>query len=236
MHAVAKASARLAQVVRDSINHFRVLTPSDRQRVSQALLAASVDHAASLTHLLSIPSPSAAFSGVGLFRLQLDALARGIYFARSETSSDEDLANFLENDRMPQVATERGKKRSIHLKELIDGVREFIAVKAPDLAAAGLVSRFTYGLGQFNGYVHGGNEVVKAYQEHERHGLIFMPDFKSLANVCLHAATLSLFAELTQIFVVAGKANATFPNAQERDRIYGEFVKAGKVVRAQRGS
>ena len=235
MHSIALASGRLAELLRQSLNDARVPTPTPRQRVAQALLAASADHAVSLNLLLSRPSPSAAFSAVGLFRLQLDALARGIYFARPEVSSDKEVEDFMLNDRMPLVKPPNERKRQIRLDELIARLREFIATVSPDLAKAGLHLRFSYALEAFNGFVHGGRDVVESYQEHSKFGLIFHPDFKTLANISLHATTLSLIAELTQLFVVAGLKTVSFSNNNERMQVFQAFVEAGKRVRPPGG-
>lgn len=230
MHEIALASGTLAELLRESLNEGRVQAPTSRQRVAQALLAASVDHAVSLNLLLSRPSPSAAFSAVGLFRLQLDALTRGIFFARPEFSSDEQVEDFMLNDRMPLVKPSNERKRQIRLDELVARLREFIATVSPDLAKAGLHHRFSYALDAFNGFVHGGRDVVESYQEHSKFGLIFHPDFKTLANISLHATTLSLIAELTQLYVVAGLKTVTFSNIDKRDQIYSAFIEAGKRV------
>lgn len=187
MHDIALASGRLAELLRQSLNDARVEAPTPRQRVAQALLAAGVDHAVSLNLLLSRPSPSAAFSAVGLFRLQLDALSRGIFFARPEFSSDEEVADFMLNDRMPLVKPLNQKKRQIRLDELIARLRDFVATVSPDLASEGLHLRFSYALDAFNGFVHGGKDVVESYQEHSKFGLIFHPDFNTLANISLQA-------------------------------------------------
>jgi len=231
MHEIALASGRLAELLRQSLNDARVSSPTPRQRVAQALLAAGVDHAVSLNLLLSRPSPSAAFSAVGLFRLQLDALARGIFFADSEFSSDEEVTDFILNDRMPLVKPPNQKKRQIRLDELIARLRDFVSKVAPDLANQSLHLRFSYALDAFNGFVHGGRDVVESYQEHPKFGLVFHPDFNVLANISLHATTLSLIAELTQLFIVAGQKNVSFSNHGERMKIYNAFVEAGKKVK-----
>lgn len=236
MHEIALASGSMAELLRQSLNDARVQAPTPRQRVAQALLAAGVDHAVSLNLLLSRPSPSAAFSAVGLFRLQLDALARGIFFARPEFSSDEEVTDFMLNDRMPSVRPPNEKKRQIRLDELIARLRDFVATVSPDLANAGLHLRFSYALDAFNGFVHGGRDVVKSYEEHSKFGLIFSPDFNTLANISLHATTLSLIAELAQLFFIAGRKSVTFSNHDERMRIYEAFVEAGKRVKHPPGS
>jgi hypothetical protein len=236
MHRIAYVCGRMAELLRQSLNTLRVKAPSPRQRVAQALLAAGADHAVSLNLLLSRQSDSAAFSAVGLFRLQLDALSRGIFFARSEYSSDAEVDDFLLNDRMPWVQPPGEKKRQIRLSELIERLRDFLADAAPELAKAGLHHRFSYALDDFNGFVHGGSDVVRAYQESERNGLIFAPNFYTLANISLHATTLCVIAEMAQIFYVSEKSTVSFANGKERDEAYAAFVDAGRSVRRHRES
>jgi len=139
------------------------------------------------------------------------------------------------NDRMPLVKPPNERKRQIRLDELIAQLREFIATVSPELAKAGLHNRFSYALDAFNGFVHGGRDVVKSYQEHSKFGLIFHPDFKTLANISLHATTLSLIAEMTQFYVVAGLKSMTFSNIDKRDQIYKAFLDAGKRVEPNGG-
>lgn len=232
MHEIAVACSRLTEMVRHSVNDSRIRDPDSRQRVAQALLAAAIDHAVSITYLLSHPSPSLVFSAIGVFRMQLDALCRGIFFARKEFSTDAEIADFLASDRMPLVKPlGEKKKRQIMLEELIAKLRDFLASEHPKLAEQGLHHRFDYALRKFNGYVHGGNEVVEAYQEHAELGMVFIPDFNALANIALHATTLSIIAEMTQLFFVSGNEHATFPNGEARMRVYQAFIEAGKKVR-----
>lgn len=235
MHEIAIACGRLTEMVRHSVNDARVRDPNSRQRVAQALLAAAIDHAVSVTHLLSRPSPSLAFSAVGVFRMQLDALSRGIFFALQEFSTEAEVADFLANDRMPLVKPPGKKRRQIRLEELIAKLRDFLASEHPMLAEQGLHHRFSYALDLFNGYVHGGNEVVEAYQEHPGLGMVFNPDFNTLANIALHATTLCLIAEMTQLFFVSGNRQATFPNGEVRMSVYQLFVEAGKRVKPPQG-
>lgn len=236
LHRLAHACGTLAEIVRQSINDFRVRQPTDRQRTAQALLAAGADHGVSLNILLSRPSPSAVFSGAALFRMQLDAVSRGVFFASPKYSTDGNVEDFLTNDRMPLVKEPGKRPRQIRLEELIEKMRDFLAASQPALAEAGLHERFRYGLETFNGLVHGGSEVVHAYQEHERFGLIFHPDFSALANVALHSATLCLVAEMTQIFIVAGHKQATFENTERRVAAYKAYLEAGKQFRNLRES
>lgn len=231
MHEIALASGRLVELMRQSMNDARVEVPNPRQRVAQALLAAGVDHAVSINFLLSRPSPSAAFSAAALFRLELDVLSRGIFFALPEFSSDEEVADFMLNDHMPWVKPPGKKKRRMRLDELIARLRDFVAKVSPGLANEALHLRFSYALDAFNGIVHGGRDVVEAYQEHSEFGLIFHPDFNALANMALHATTLSVLAEMTQLFVVAGLKTVVFSNEDERKRIHEAFLEAGKRVK-----
>lgn len=231
MHEIAVACSRLAEMVRHSVNDARVRDPDSRQRVAQALLAAAIDHAVSVTYLLSHPSPSLVFSAVGIFRMQLDALSRGIFFACQEFSTDAEVDDFLAKDRMPLVQPPGKKKRPIRLEELIAKMRDFLASEHPKLAEQGLHHRFSYALDRFHGYVHGGNEVVEAYQEHPGLGMVFNPDFNTLANIALHATTLCLIAEMTQLFFVSGNRQATFPSGEVRISVHQAFVEAGKRVK-----
>jgi hypothetical protein len=168
--------------------------------------------------------------------MQVDAVSRGAFFASPKYSTDADVKDFLTNDRMPLVKEPGKRLRQIRLEELIEKMRDFLATSQPALAEAGLHERFRYELDGFNGLVHGGSDVVRAYQEHPQFGLIFQPDFEALANLALHSATLCLIAEMTQIFIVAAHTTATFRNLEQRTAAYDAYLEAGNAVRRLRES
>lgn len=154
----------------------------------------------------------------------------GSSFASSKYSTDAEVEDFLTNDRMPLVKGSGKRPRQLRLEELIEKMRDFLATAQPALAKAGLHERFRYELGGFNGLVHGGSDVVRAYQEHPQFGLIFQPDFEALANLVLHSTTLCLIAEMTQTFIVAGHATATFRDPERRAVAYNAYLEAGERV------
>jgi hypothetical protein len=195
MAAVARTAEPVARHIRTSVEQVLVDTLSPRMGLVRALLTSSMDHSVAITTLLGGNDRMTAYSAVTLFRPQLEALARGIFFSRMDKSTDEQVDYFLRNDELPEVPQGEGKKaRRPYLSELLADAREVLRAFLPPGLQGTVDSSFTYALDVYNGFVHGGAKVTIAYKE--RNGRYdFLPDFKQVTLVAQHSMAMAHFAE-----------------------------------------
>ena len=195
MAAIAAAANRVARDVRVASDKFAPKELSTRQRLARALLTSSIEQAVALTKLLSLNDPYCAYPALTLFRPQLEALARGVFFALPEASSDDEVDSFLESDRMPKrQPADGGKPRTQYLSELLDSTRGVLRQFLPPELAELVDYAYTYDLDMYNGIVHGGSNVDIAYRlSGER--LLFAPEFYQLMNIARHSMAQAHFAE-----------------------------------------
>jgi hypothetical protein len=195
MAAIAAAANQIARDIRTAIDKFAPKVLSTRQRLARALLTSSIEQSIALTQLLARNDPYCAYPALTLFRPQLEALARGVFFAIPASSSDEEVASFLAADKMPKRQPEDGgKRRAQTLRELLDSTREVLRQFLPPNLAARVDYAYTYDLNLYNVIVHGGAKVDMAYRlSGDR--LLFAPEFYQLMNIARHSMAQAHFAE-----------------------------------------
>lgn len=195
MAAIAEAANQIARDIRTAIDMFAPKELTMRQRLARALLTSSIEQSIALTQLLARNDPYCAYPALTLFRPQLEALARGVFFAIPATSSDEEVASFLATDKMPKRRpADGGKLRAQYLSELLDSTRGVLRQFLPPELAAQVDFAYTYNLDLYNAIVHGGSKVDMAYHISGDH-LLFAPDFYQLMNIARHSMAQAHFAE-----------------------------------------
>lgn len=195
MAAIAAAANQVARDIRAAIDKFAPRELSTRQRLARALLTSSIEQSVALTQLLASNDPYCAYPALALFRPQLEALARGVFFAIPDASSDEEVAHFLATDKMPKRQPSDGSKpRAQYLSELLDSTRGVLRqFLPPDLAVLADYA-YTYDLGLYNAIVHGGATVNEAYHP-SGDRFLFAPEFYQLMNIARHSMAQAHFAE-----------------------------------------
>lgn len=194
MAAVVDAGEAVARDIRATLDRFAPATVTRRQSLARALLTSSVDHAISLTSLLSKRDPSCAYSAVTLFRPQLEALARGVLFGRKDKSTDADVERFLEKEKLPKREQADGTRREPYLRELLTDTREVLRAFLPPHLQEGAEVSFTYALNDYQGFIHAGKSVHLAYRQSDC-GYVFMPNFVQLTSVAQHSVAMAHLAE-----------------------------------------
>lgn len=195
MAAIADTANQIARDIRTTIDTFAPKELSRRQRLARALLTSSIEQSIALTQLLARNDPYCAYPALTLFRPQLEALARGVFFAIPAASTDEEVDSFLATDRMPKrQPTDGSKPRVQYLGELLDSTRGVLRQFLPPDLADKVDFAFTYDLDLYNAIVHGGSKVDMAYQlSGDR--LKFAPEFYQLMNIARHSMAQAHFAE-----------------------------------------
>jgi hypothetical protein len=177
---------------REAMDGFTYNSDAPRDQLVRTLFTSSIDHSLSIAFLLSQGFASYGYSAMALFRPQLEAFARGVFFATPAETPDTDVDRFILKDELPGRPGNNGKLRPINLSELIDVTRQQLATfagpDAPDINEA-----FRYVLKEFNGVVHGGGTVMKMYEKRDSRR-IFLPHFEDLFNLLKHSAALTLLA------------------------------------------
>lgn len=195
MATIAAAANRIARDIRTAIDKFAPNELSTRQRLARALLTSSIEQAIALTQLLALNDPYCAYPALTLFRPQLEALARGVFFAIPDASSDEEIASFLATDKMPKrQPSDGGKPRTQYLSELLDSTRGVLRQFLPPDLAALVDYAYTYDLDLYNAIVHGGSKVDMAFVP-SGDRLLFAPEFYQLMNIARHSMAQAHFAE-----------------------------------------
>lgn len=202
MAAIAAAANQIARDIRAAIDNFAPKYLSTRQRLARALLTSSIEQSIALTQLLARNDPYCAYPALTLFRPQLEALVRGVFFAIPDASSDEEVASFLATDKMPKrQPVDGGKPRALHLSELLDSTREVLRRFLPPDLAARVDYAYKYDLDLYNGIVHGGSKVDRAYRlSGDR--LQFAPEFYQLMNIARHSMAQAHFSEGVLLAIV----------------------------------
>lgn len=195
MAAIARVVNAIARDIRVAIDKLAPDALSRRQRLSRALLTSSIEHSVALTHLLAQHDPYYGYPAVTLFRPQIEALARGVFFTLPTASSDEEVESFLETDKMPKrLPADGGKPRTQHLSELLDSTRGVLKHFLPAALVPFVDQAYSYDLDTYNGFVHGGSKVEVGYACIGRR-LLFSPDFYQLMNIARHSLAQAHFAE-----------------------------------------
>ncbi|HWX64931.1 MAG TPA: hypothetical protein VNZ27_00755 [Rhodanobacter sp.] len=203
MVVAARICHRFTALTRASMDHLGCRVETLRSTIARPLLASSVDHALSLTHLLSQNDPANAYSAVALFRLQLDAMGRGVFFALPAHSSDEEVERFSSSSKMPKRQQPNGGINHITLAQLLDVARTELKALVGEEIQNRIDQTFRYALDHFNGFVHGGNSVKSAYKEINGR-YIFLPDFSVLRSLAMHCAALALTAHAINLVHLCG--------------------------------
>lgn len=204
MAAVARVAEPLVRDVRDAIGGVHKGELGFRLSLVRALLTSSIDHSVAIATLLARNDRMTAYSAITLFRPQLEALARGVFFLRKDKSTDEQVEYFLANDELPEVSQPDGKKpRRPHMGELLAGAREVLRAFLPPHLQESVDSSFGYALNVFHGFVHGGAKVAIAYRERNDQ-YEFLPDFRQVTLVAQHSLAMAYFAEGVLMAIVFG--------------------------------
>jgi len=200
----AKVCLHMLGWIRQGFNETGTDNATDRVGIARPLLASSIDHGIALTKLLSLDRPYFAYPAVALFRPQLEALGRGVFFAFPEFSEEREVARFICKDEMPKRAQDDGSIRTITLSQLLALSREVTAQLLPEHRRAHMEEAFTYGLKEYNGFIHGGGKVTVAYRQEES-AFFFQPNFEELYKLAKHAVALATTAEaVNSLFVCRG--------------------------------
>ncbi len=195
MAAIAGAANAVVRDIRMAVDKVAPQALSPRQRLVRGLLTGSVETALALTHLLAQNDPFLAYPAMALFRPQLEAMARGVFFAVPSASTDDDVLEFLKTDRMPKKPDpDGGDPRRQHLNELLKGTQSVLKKFLPPSLAPMVDEIYSYNLDHFHGFVHGGAKVGEGYEQRGE-WLLFSPDFFQLMNIARHSVALAMLAE-----------------------------------------
>ncbi|MDA3913280.1 hypothetical protein [Oleiagrimonas sp.] len=195
MAEIAIAANRISRDIRVAIDKFAPEKLTARQRLARGLLTSSIEQSIALTDLLAKDDPYIAYPALTLFRPQLEALARGVFFSTSDISTDEEVKQFIYTDKMPKrPPPDGGTQRRQYLSELLDSTRGVLKLFLPPDLVTRVDEIYTYNLDLYNAFVHGGYTVQLGY-ENIQSNYIFSPHFYRLMNIARHSLAQAHFAE-----------------------------------------
>ncbi|HHA2863488.1 DUF6988 family protein [Stenotrophomonas maltophilia] len=175
----------------------RITVPagSERHRVTFQLLRASMDYARALLFLLETHPIDLPAVALAMHRSQIEQFLRAVFV--QFLADDEQLADFLQEDRGPRKKNEKGKWVAIALKDLAADVEQAIARIGQDDEPQKLARTVTNSWDPLCGLVHGGKAIRVMYQDpngqigaHVPAAILFPTTVNAVAttNLCVIAA------------------------------------------------
>ncbi|WP_459040213.1 DUF6988 family protein [Stenotrophomonas sp. PSU-St83] len=180
---------------------------SERHRVAFQLLRASMDYGRALLFLLETHPVDLPAVAVAMHRSQIEQFLRAVFV--QFIADDEQLLDFLQEDRGPRKKNEKGKWVAIALKELAGDVEQAIVRIGEDDGPQKLARTVTNSWDPLCGLIHGGKAIRVMYQDpngqigaHVPAAILFQTTVNAVA-----ATNLCVIAALTAIGVGAFEEN-----------------------------
>lgn len=168
---------------------------SERHRVTFQLLRASMDYGRALLFLLETHPIDLPAVALGMHRSQIEQFLRAVFV--QFLADEEQLQDFLQEDRGPRKKNEKGKWVAIPLKELAGDVETAIARMSQDHGPQKFARMVSNSWDPLCGLVHGGKAVRVMYQSpngqigaHVPTAILFQTTVNAVAttNLCVIAA------------------------------------------------
>lgn len=163
MQHAARANEVIEKIT-TQLTPYTFVNSSERIHVGISLLKSSIDIAAAATRLLTIDPVQYGGAAEAMYRPQLERYLRAVFFGSSVLTTDNEVHDFLENDRMPSRPTPGSKE--IGFVALADAVsteliRQFGGTE--DFAKT-LANAIKLDKKDLHGSVHGGRIVLRRYE------------------------------------------------------------------------
>ncbi|KIQ27760.1 DUF6988 family protein [Xanthomonas campestris] len=216
------------------MSRIAIPTNSERHRVTFQLLRASMDYGRALLFLLETHPVDLPAVALAMHRSQIEQFLRAVFV--QFLADEEQLQDFLQEDRGPRKKNEKGKWMAIPLKELAGDVEKVIARIGQDDGPQKLARTVSNSWDPLCGLVHGGKAVRVMYQDpngqigaHVPAAILFQTTVNAVAttNLCLIAA-------LTAVGVGAFEENSLVEEGATAMLRYMQRRKARMAVLAWR--
>jgi hypothetical protein len=141
--------------ITEQLSHYTYENSGDRLNVALPLLKASIDIAAAATRLLTLDPVQYGGAAEAMFRPQLERYLRAVYFASPNLTTDEQVREFLDEDKFKVKFDDLTKCVAAELVRQIG--------RPNDPLAAAFAAIVLFEKQDLHGAVHGGRLVVLRY-------------------------------------------------------------------------